>query len=221
MTKPIGIFIVEDQAITRLGLRVILEQISAFLILGEEGNGARAVERIVNAGPDVVLLDIGLPGKDGIQVAQELKQKVPAVKVLMLTAQDHDEAVFASLAAGADGYCLKDASVERMVHAIHTIHEGAAWLDPGIAHRVLRVSARGGKTVRSQDSGGQKDKFALSRREVEVLNLVVEGCGNRVIADRLIVSEDTVKTHMRHIMEKLAVADRTQAAVKALREGLI
>ncbi|HEY9784367.1 MAG TPA: response regulator transcription factor [Candidatus Obscuribacterales bacterium] len=218
MEVPIKVMLVEDQAITRLGLKAILKKYPAFEVVAEAGDGVSAVATALKVQPNVVLLDIGLPGMDGIEVAHELKRRASHIRVLMLTAQDQDEAVFASLAAGADGYCLKSTGMDSIVDAIQTINTGAAWLDPGIAKRVLRNSAQAQKPT---DSGSQRTRFSLSPREYEVLDLVVAGCGNREIAERLVVSEDTVKTHMRHIMEKLAVSDRTQAAVKALREGLL
>jgi DNA-binding NarL/FixJ family response regulator len=138
----------------------------------------------------------------------------------MLTTQDRDDDVFASLAAGADGYCLKDASVESLVAAIRAVSAGACWLDQGIAKRVLKASADR-QSVKAPAEETKPDKFTLSSREHEVLELLVEGLSNQQMAARLFITHETVKTHMRHIMEKLVVSDRTQAAVKALREGLL
>jgi NarL family two-component system response regulator LiaR len=168
--------------------------------------------------PAIVLMDIGLPKVDGIEATQQVKKALPETRILMFSSADEEDVVFAALAAGADGYCLKSISGEQLEVAIRAILSGAAWLDPAIAAKVL---TRAGGKVDSASASGQKGKFALSPREIEVLELLVNGSSNREIADALVVSQETVKTHMRHIMEKLAVSDRTQAAVKAMRENLV
>lgn len=214
----ITLLIVEDQLVTRLGLRLVAERFDDLTVIDEAENGAAAVMKALDLHPHVVLMDIGLPGMDGIEAARQIKLGAPEIKILIITGHDNDDDLFAALAAGADGYCLKDAEGEQIAMAIRAVYTGAAWLAPGIAHRVLQAcrydSSRG---VRVDTRG----KFFLSTRELEVLALVVEGLSNPEIASRLSVSQDTVKTHVRHIMEKMVVSDRTQAAVKALKEGLI
>jgi two-component system, NarL family, response regulator LiaR len=215
--SPITILIVEDQLIARLGLRLILEQVGDFKIVGEAEDGHTAVTSALELAPSVVLMDIVLPGIDGIEATKQIKAGAPGVRVLMLTSHERDDDVFAALGAGADGYCLKTVSAEQLVLAIRAVADGVAWLDAGIARRVLQGSLKS----TSAPSPAQKSKFALSQRELEVLQLIVDGMSNQEIADRLVLSSETIKTHIRHIMEKLTVSDRTQAAVKALREGLI
>ncbi|MBC7999644.1 MAG: response regulator transcription factor [Leptolyngbya sp.] len=219
----ISVFIAEDHEITRVGLRLTLEQISGFRVIGEANDGRLAVESVISLKPDVVLMDIGLPTMDGIEATRQVKEQAPDTRVIMLTSHDSDRDVFAALAAGADGYCLKEVSGPQLAMAIRCVADGAAWLDPGVASRVLKACAVGGVNQAPADviqkiSGSQQ---TLSQRELDVLKLVVDGLSNQEIADRLVVSVETVKTHMRHIMEKMAVSDRTQAAVKAMREGLV
>lgn len=220
----ISVFIAEDHEITRVGLRLTLEQISGFRVIGEANDGRLAVENVINLKPDVVLMDIGLPTMDGIEATRQVKEQAPDTRVIMLTSHDSDRDVFAALAAGADGYCLKEVSGPQLAMAIRCVADGAAWLDPGVASRVLKACAVGGGVNQAPTDIVQKisgSQQTLSQRELDVLKLVVDGLSNQEIADRLVVSVETVKTHMRHIMEKMAVSDRTQAAVKAMREGLV
>jgi two-component system, NarL family, response regulator LiaR len=213
----ISVLIVEDQIITRTGLRIVLEKVPDIDIVGEADCGLSAVSKAIELQPQVVLMDIGLPDIDGVEATRQIKQSLSTTRVVMLTAQEQEDHVFAALAAGADAYCLKNISTEQLSAAIRAVCEGAAWLDPGIASRVLRYMRSDTYTTVEQ----VKERFALSPREIDVLKLVVEGRSNHEIANILVVSPETIKTHVRHIMEKLAVSDRTQAAVKALRQGLI
>lgn len=216
----IQVLIVEDQLITRLGLRIVIERFADLKIVGEADNGQSGVDQARNLNPAVVVMDVGMPVMDGIEATKQIKEALPGINVLILTSHDHDDDVFAALAAGADGYCLKDASAECLASAIRVVSQGASWLDPAIAKRVLKASADN-QARPSAVPDRKHDKFSLSVRESEVLELLVEGMSNLQMAERLIISNETVKTHMRHIMEKLTVSDRTQAAVKALREGLL
>lgn len=216
----IDILIAEDHEITRVGLRLTLEHIEGFKVVGEASDGRSAVEKVSELKPHVVLMDIGLPLLDGIDATCKIKEMTPATRVIMLTSHDNDRDIFAALGAGADGYCLKEVSESQLVMAIKAVADGVAWLDPGVASRVLRACAK----VSPQPDEQQRSvtiAAPLSQREIDVLRLVVEGLSNQEIADRLVLSVETIKTHMRHIMEKLTVSDRTQAAVKAMREGLI
>jgi two-component system, NarL family, response regulator LiaR len=218
--QTINIFIAEDHEITRVGLRLTLEHVPGFCVVGEASDGKMTVKKVSELKPHVVLMDIGLPLMDGIDATTKLKQEVPGTRIIMLTSHDNDRDIFAALGAGADGYCLKEVSGTQLVMAIRAVADGVAWLAPGVASRVLRACATVSPT---SDSSAKISAMAspLSQRELEVLKLVVEGLSNQEIADKLILSVETVKTHMRHIMEKLAVSDRTQAAVKAMREGLV
>lgn len=219
----LSILIVEDQEIARIGLKVILDGAPGLSVCGLAGDGREAVLMASELSPAVILMDIGLPLMDGIEATRLIKTESQDVRVIMLTSHDDDKHIFAALSAGADGYCLKEAPGEQLIMAIRAVAEGAAWLDPGIARRVLDASIGGGakKLEESQSPKEGSMLYSLSQRELDVLRLVVDGNTNQEIADKLSISVETVKTHMRHIMEKLAVSDRTQAAVKAMREGLI
>jgi DNA-binding NarL/FixJ family response regulator len=213
----ITILLVDDYLVTRIGLKFSLAQVENFEVVGEAGDGAAAIQQALELRPAIVLMDIGLPNISGIDAAREIKSKLPQTRVIMLTSHERDEDVLAALAAGADGYCLKTIEMDQLATAINSVQSGAVWLDPAVARFVIQncLGAPAAKSAKPATT------FPLSDRELEVLALVVDGMSNQEIAKRLIVSETTVKTHMRHIMEKLAVTDRTQAAVKALRQGLV
>ncbi|MBA4075914.1 MAG: DNA-binding response regulator [Cyanobacteria bacterium PR.023] len=213
--KQIAIMLVEDHLITRMGLRFALEQVGDLKIVAEAEDGNNAVTTALQMKPNVILMDIGLPGINGIDAAQQIKSKEPAIRIVMLTSHNLDEDILAALAANCDGYCLKDVAADQLVNAIRTVNNGGIWLDPSIAKRVIRAF------VEQKPAAAPVNSSTLSERELEVLTLVVEGLSNQQIAERLILSTETIKTHMRHLMEKLSVSDRTQAAVKALRTGLV
>lgn len=217
----IDIFIAEDHEITRVGLKLTLENISGFRVVGEAEDGKDAVKQVAELKPHVVLMDIGMPFMDGIDATTRIKESVPATRIIMLTLRDNERDIFAALGAGADGYCLKEVSGNQLAMAIRAVADGVAWLDPGVASRVLRACATVSPTSDDAAVKSMPAVSTLSQRELDVLRLVVDGLSNQEIADKLILSVETVKTHMRHIMEKLAVSDRTQAAVKAMREGLV
>lgn len=210
--------LVEDHEITRLGLRKALERLSEISIVAEAADGKTSVSKAIELRPDLVLMDIGLPEMDGIEATRLIKEALPT-KVIIITSHEGEDDVFAGLSAGADAYCLKGASPSQLANAIRAVMDGAIWLDPGIAKHVLaQVNGRSAKPQLQLET--TETTFGLSDREKQVLNLVVDGLSNQEIADRLFLSQDTVKTHLRHVMEKLRVSDRTQAAVKAIRCGL-
>ncbi|HEY9871175.1 MAG TPA: response regulator transcription factor [Candidatus Obscuribacterales bacterium] len=218
------IFLAEDHEPFRLALKANLERIDDFTVIGEARDGMEAVELVCRLKPDVVLMDIEMPFIDGIEATQRIKRRSQQVAVVMLTAHQHDNEIFAAFAAGADGYCLKNADINRIVLAVRTVADGAVWLDPGIAKRVLRVTVSV-PAIHATPAGGALDRITsnlrFSARERSVLRLVAEGLTNPQIARELSVKPETVKTHLGRIMDKLAVDDRTQAAVKALRQGII
>jgi two-component system NarL family response regulator len=183
-------------------------------VVGEASDGRSAIEKSLALQPAVILMDIGMPIMDGIDATREIKRTLPETRILVLTANESDDNVFAALAAGADGYCLKNIEAEQLSIAIMAVHSGASYLDRDIAGRVLRsfVSAKP-KTMEGNSS--------LTERELEILKLVVDGLGNQEIAEQFSITNETVKTHVRHILEKLAVSDRIKAAVKAVRQGLV
>ncbi len=215
------VLIVEDQEIARVGLKVILESTYKLNVIDVAKDGQEGVTKALSLKPSVTLMDIGLPVLNGIEATKKIKSENASLRVIMLTSHDDDSHVFAALSAGADGYCLKEAPASQLAMAIKAVAEGVAWLDPGIASRVLRSIGSNNKERIEECDKSSVNPASLSSREYDVLRLVVDGRSNQEIADKLVLSVETVKTHMRHIMEKLAVSDRTQAAVKAMREGLI
>ncbi len=212
----IKVMLAEDHHVTRLGLRFALSEVDDISVIAEADDGKAAISIALREKPDVVLMDIDLPGISGIDAAIAIKAASSAIRVIMVTSHSNDEAVLAALAANCDGYCLKGADASQLVNAIRAINIGGIWLDPSIAKRVIRAFVDQKPAIPAPTND-----CSLSERELEVLTLVVEGLSNIEIAHRLVLSTETVKTHMRHLMEKLAVSDRTQAAVKALRSGLV
>lgn len=196
----------------QLGLEQSLTAYFQFRIVGQAEDGYMGVEAALKLNPDLVVMDIGLPRLDGIAATQQIKAARPDIRVVMLTSHTTEREIIASLSSGADAYCIKGASVDRLLQAIAAAAEGATYLDPQIGRQVL-------KHLSPPSPSG---KIAnLSHREIEVLKLIVEGYSNPEIACALYLSANTVKTHVRGIMNKLAVDDRVQAAVVALRSGLV
>jgi two-component system NarL family response regulator len=216
----IKLLLADDHEIVRFGLRTVLDQSQEIEIIGEAGDGVAAVSQSIESVPDVVLMDIRMPKMDGIAATKEIKSKLQNTRVLMFTSNDNQEDMFAALAAGADGYCLKDTPGTQVMAAIQAVHSGATYLDSKIAGLVLRAAMAPGNADTSSTLK-KMPAFGLTEREIEVVQALVDGLCNGDIAKRLTICPETVKTHMRHIMEKLQVSDRTQAAVKAMREGLV
>jgi DNA-binding NarL/FixJ family response regulator len=231
------IVLVEDHDLTRIGLRTALQRVPGIEVVGESPNGAQGLKLIHQVQPDVAVVDIGLPDIDGIELTRQLKHSNTRVdsnrpRVLILTMQDDEEAVLAAFAAGADSYCTKDISIERLTEALQTTFEGNAWIDPVIANIVLRKIRQPAKgaiaappkieiTAVAPAVGQYLEDVELTDRELEILQLIVDGYSNSAISDHLFISLGTVKTHVRNILNKLCADDRTQAAVMALRSGLI
>jgi DNA-binding NarL/FixJ family response regulator len=225
------IVLIEDHELTRVTMRTVLQQLGGISVAGEAESGLRGLELVTNLKPDVAVVDIGLPDLDGIEITRRIKQatnETDSTKVLILTLRDNEQVVLAAFAAGADSYCMKDISPVTLKTAIQTTHEGQNWIDPAIAGMVLRHTLQGA-AVGSASPGlvqvlGAKlpqETSPLSERELEVLQLIVEGLSNAEIAERLYITLGTVKTHVRNLLNKLCADDRTQAAVLALRSGLI
>jgi DNA-binding NarL/FixJ family response regulator len=232
-TCKIRIAIIEDHELSRLGIKKLLEQKEEIVVVGEAANGVTGMEMLKKVQPDIAIIDIGLPDKDGIQLTQELKALSPGenlhTKVLILTVDNHPESVLAAFAAGADSYCTKYVDFDTLVVALRNTYEGNCWIDPAIAWIVLQAAQRNTQLRPDEqnilpDSQGQKNNTAaynLSTREIQVLRLMVDGCTNCMIAQQLDISLGTVKSHVRNILSKLGADDRTQAAVRALRDGLL
>ncbi|MGB3613536.1 MAG: response regulator transcription factor [Elainellaceae cyanobacterium] len=228
----IRVVLVEDHDLTRIGLRTALKQHDNIEIVGEAADGAQGIAIVQKTQPDVAIIDIGLPDIDGIEVTSQLKQlasesadgAATSPKILVLTMQDNEEAVLAAFAAGADSYSVKDVGIEKLVEAILATHNGNAWIDPTIARIVLKQAQAQETTDRSQTLPEYEkvlETDPLTERELEVLELIVDGYSNADIAKALYITIGTVKTHVRNILSKLSAADRTQAAVRALRSGLV
>lgn len=227
--KQIRILLVEDHLLTRIGLKAVIERTADLKVVGEAEDGEQAINAVEELNPDLILMDVGMPILDGIEASKRIKEKHPDTAIVMLTSHDNERDIFASLAAGAGGYCLKDVEPERLYQAIRSVNAGDIWLDSTIAGKVLKQynNATQVEVHTSEPSKAPLSKKEqnlpepLSPRELEVLNLLVEGLSNQEIADKLIISLATAKTHVRNILNKLAVDDRTQAAVQAMRRGLV
>jgi len=206
------IVLVEDHALTRAGLRTALAA-AGFDVVGEAADGSTGLEKIQELRPDVAVVDLGLPGMDGIELTRRIRQSVGSTRVVILTMHDLDGEVLAALAAGADAYCIKSNRTDDVVAAVRIAAEGGAYFDPAIAHIVLRKIA-GPASERPTDS-------PLTPRETEILRLIADGTGNAEISEQLSIGMGTVKGHIRDILQKLSASDRTQAAVVALRRGII
>jgi two-component system, NarL family, response regulator LiaR len=207
----IRIVIVEDHALTRAGLRTALQP--SFDVVAEAVDGLTGWETIVRERPDVALIDIGIPALDGVTLTKRVRAELPSTRVVIVTMIDLEEEVLAALAAGADAYCLKSSEPERIVDAVRIASEGGAYFDPRIAHVVL---------ARFSSARANGTRFSpLTSRETEILRLISDGRANSEIAESLHIGLGTVKGHIRDILEKLSAADRTQAAVVALRKGYI
>jgi two-component system, NarL family, response regulator LiaR len=209
-TSPLQILIAEDDPIMQLALSELFEDQPQFEIMAQVTDGYTAVETAYRLRPQLVLMDIGLPKLDGIQATQQLKATLPTLHVVMLTSHTAPQEMIAALASGADAYCVKGTNLDQLFLAIACAQEGATYLDPQIARQVIENLKPAAQPI------GQ-----LSVRELEVLKLLVEGKSNPEIAATLYISLSTAKAHVRNIMSKLAVDDRVQAAVIALRSGLV
>lgn len=209
--QRIRVVIVEDHALTREGMKTLLS--SAFDVVGEAADGPSGYEAIAALQPDVAVIDLGLPGEDGIALTQRVRKDFPNTRVVIMTMIDVQEEVLAALAAGADAYSLKSSPAQTLIDAVRIAADGGAYFDPRIAHVVL------GRF--SQQAVAPKGDSPLTPREVDVLRLIAEGKANTEIATQLTIGLGTVKGHIRDILEKLSAADRTQAAVVALRKGFI
>ncbi len=208
------LLICDDQAVIRDGLELLLKLEKDFQVVGCAQDGAEAVELAARHQPDLVLMDLKMPGMNGIEATREIRRKFPHIKVLVLTTYDDDEWVFDALRAGASGYLLKDTPRQKIIEAIRGTVEGKAFVDPAVAGKLIQQVA--GRQSQPASLLTQK----LTERELDVLRLLAKGMTNAEIASALYLSEGTVRNHVSAILEKLGVSDRTQAAVIAIQHGL-
>jgi two-component system, NarL family, response regulator DegU len=211
--SAIKVLIVDDHNLVREGLKAVFDQGDEVLVVGEAGSGDEALELVDKLKPDVVLMDISMPGMNGIQATKLIREKNPDAKIVMLTMLDQEGYVYEAVKAGATGYMLKNTSSDDLVHAIQTVYEGKALLHPDATAQLL-------KEFVSLADNKAKD-YGLSSREMEVLGLLSQGNTNKEIAKALWISEQTVKTHVAHIFDKLGTSDRTETVATALRNGLV
>ncbi len=213
MSNPITILIVDDHEVVRKGIRAYLETLKEFQVVGEAASGPEAVKLVQDLIPDVVLMDLIMPGMDGIETTREVKKISPRTQVVVLTSYHEDEHIFPALKAGAISYILKDMKMEKLVETIQRAVRNEVTLHPLVAARVLR-NLRG-------DNEDETFYADLTEREHDVLKLIANGLSNSQIAEQLVISENTVKGHVSNILSKLHLADRTQVAVYAWQKGIV
>jgi DNA-binding NarL/FixJ family response regulator len=212
MAEPIRVLVVDDHGVVREGLRGFLELQDGIEVVGEAADGEEAIEAATRLRPDVILMDLVMPRLDGVAAMRSLRETLPSARVIVLTSFLDDETLLPALRSGAAGYLLKNAEPQELVRAVRAAHAGEALLDPVVAARLMESLAA---------DGGRGPLDRLTPREREVLILIARGFPNKRIARELTLSEKTVKTHVGHVLAKLGVSDRTQAAVIAVRAGLV
>ena len=219
--QTISVIIIEDFKLTRVGLRCALNANEDIQVVAESETATEGLELIKKYNPDVVLMDLGLAGMNGIEATLKVKEMNKDIKVIALTSHDREEEVIAALSSGAMAYCLKDIDPAKLADVIRDVRNGVCWLDPLIARKALDAFPKQETIGILKDKSSEEGRVPLTDREFEVLKHLVEGKSNTEIAKELIVSVHTAKAHVCNIIQKLVVDDRTQAAVKALKEGLV
>ena len=218
MTNPIRLMIVDDQKLMRQGLKTLLELEGGFEIVAEAGDGQAALEAYAELQPDVALMDIRMPGMDGVEATRRLRQQWPEARVIILTTFNDDEYVFEALRVGALGYLLKDLSGQELANAVRTVANGGALIDPSVARKVVAEFARLTPPARPMNDGLPEP---LTERELEVLRLLAQGLSNREIGNKLSLTEGTVKNYVTNVLQKIGARDRTQAALRGRELRLI
>ena len=214
MTSPMSILIVDDHEVVRNGIRAYLETLPEFNVVGEAASGEDAISLVTELIPDIVLLDLIMPGMDGVEATRRIKQISPRTQVVVLTSYHEDVHIFPALKAGAIAYILKDMKMDKLVEVLHRALQGEVTLHPRVAARVL-------ENIRGENSEEQALFTDLTDRELDVLKLIANGMTNSQIAEKLVISENTVKGHVSNILSKLHLADRTQVAVYAWQSGIV
>jgi len=212
MSEDINVLVVDDHAVVREGLRTLIDTEPGMTVIGEAQDGREAMRQAKLLQPDVVLLDLVMPNMSGLEAIPEIRKLTPQAKILVLTSFAGDDVVFPAIKAGALGYLLKNSSPQRLLYAIREVYRGEPSMSPAIAKMLMMEMQRPSKLPPTEDP--------LTEREVEVLLLLAKGLTNQEIAERLVIGEGTVRTHVSNILGKLHLANRTQAALYALREGL-
>ncbi|HWW54358.1 MAG TPA: response regulator transcription factor [Acidimicrobiales bacterium] len=218
MTATIRVLIADDQRVVREGLGTLLALLDGIEVAGSAADGEEAVQLASELHPDVVLMDLRMPRCDGVEATRRLREHDPNIKVLVLTTYADDRSVIDALRAGARGYLTKDAGAEEIRRALEQVAQGQAAIDPAVQHHLLDALARGAPAVPPEPRMQLPD--GLTPREAEVLTLIAQGLSNAEIADRLVVNETTVKSHINHLFAKTGVRDRAQAVTYAYRHGL-
>jgi DNA-binding NarL/FixJ family response regulator len=216
--EPIRVLVVDDHALFRRGLEIVLEQENDIQVVGEASDGAEAVEKASNLLPDIVLMDVRMPRRTGIEACTAIKDVVPSAKIIMLTISDEEADLYEAIKAGATGYLLKEISIDEVASAIREVAGGKSLISPSMASKLLTEFA---SMIKKNDERQQVPAPRLTDRELEVLKLVAKGLNNRDIAKELFISENTVKNHIRNILEKLQLHSRMEAVVYAVREKLL
>jgi DNA-binding NarL/FixJ family response regulator len=215
--ESIRVLLADDHAVVRQGTRELLDRETGIDVVAEASDGKEAVQLTIRERPDVVVMDFAMPKLNGIEATRQIKAVAPGIAVLVLTAYDSDQYIFAFLEAGAAGYLLKDVQVDELVQAIRAVHAGESMLHPAIARKVINRFGQPEKEAKTVHIALDQ----LTEREVEVLKLAAKGMSNREIAEELIISVRTVQTHLTNIFNKMGVGSRTEAVVHALRRGWI
>jgi DNA-binding NarL/FixJ family response regulator len=218
VAEPIRVLVVDDHALFRRGLQMVLGAESDVEVVGEASDGAEALKVAAATTPDIVLMDVRMPKRGGIDATTAIKDAVPSAKIIMLTISDEEADLYDAIKAGAMGYLLKEISIEEVASAVRAVYNGQSLISPSMASKLLTEFAT---MVRKDDERQQVPTPRLTDREMEVLKLVAKGMNNRDIAKELFISENTVKNHIRNILEKLQLHSRMEAVVYAVREKLL
>jgi two-component system NarL family response regulator len=215
-SEPVRVLVVDDQELFRRGLIMLLSGDTDIEVVGEASDGITATDLAVTTAPDVILLDVRMPRRTGVEACRGIKEAVPSAKIIMLTVSDEEADLYESVKNGASGYLLKDSSIEEVAQAIRVVNEGQSLISPSMAVKLIDEFKQMSKPEREQGPA-----LRLTDRELEVLRLVAKGLNNREVAKQLFISENTVKNHVRNILEKLQLHSRMEAVMYAMREKLL